>query len=675
MSYTTPENLIRKIMAESVAAKNLTPANKTSEEDRVSSALKVLSDNGVTSATKKDDDTISVGAADANKAIEIVNRALSNGVISAKPNFVSAEAIPTPDPTPTPPVFTPEESNPMSSGINDGGVEANGNVTLQKRTLNNRMQNQIKKIDEQQINEISQSKLVKYIHRSVNDEGKRISAIDHLSKAYVANPDKSLNSAGRAQTKKLVNREKGQVLAIGKLARAKGIRIYAKEDTSPAELVKGLIKTQLDEALRIVSTHHSESGKHHAKVYKDTEWGEHRVKFFIHGKHHEPADYHTDDVEDAHQTARSELKRLDKLSGALKEAIAAGTDLEWLDEEYDQLDELSKATLKSYIHKSWDRQDDVDDRISSGERVNRRELKRANNAKSGEELAHSKIKGTARVRATEEVEPLNEISSETRDSWIHSTWKKHLKHIDDKPGQVKEPMSSARAKVFSKALDTATKESLRKHEENRINKVKASTPKVHDLRHMSHGEVYDHTQTSDNINDGDVLHVKGGVAAMVSAWPTMIHGSSKTLHRFKEGSSIHTIDGGAYHKTAKLADSLHSVKEEVEPLNEISKEMLGRYVKRASANLARHTADQYANLASDLGSRKIADKAEKKADKRFKGISKATDKLVKEEQLDEGKMKELKSDLKNLDNGNFKKKYNKPKEHFSSLEGRDSDDK
>ena len=51
--------------------------------------------------------------------------------------------------------------------------------------------------------------------------------------------------------------------------------------------------------MRLVKTHTGPQG-HVAKVYKDRDWGEHRVKLFSpEGKHHENADYHTDDKEDA----------------------------------------------------------------------------------------------------------------------------------------------------------------------------------------------------------------------------------------------------------------------------------------------------------------------------------------------------------------------------------------
>lgn len=64
------------------------------------------------------------------------------------------------------------------------------------------------------------------------------------------------------------------------------------------------------ESLRLLATHESPKG-HKAKVYKDTEWDEHRVKFYDpNGNHLSKADYHTDDKEDAHDTAKAELKRM-----------------------------------------------------------------------------------------------------------------------------------------------------------------------------------------------------------------------------------------------------------------------------------------------------------------------------------------------------------------------------
>lgn len=55
-------------------------------------------------------------------------------------------------------------------------------------------------------------------------------------------------------------------------------------------------------ALRLVEKF--ENGIQAAKVYRDAEWQEYRVKFFVNGQHNEPADYHTNDKEDAIGTAK-----------------------------------------------------------------------------------------------------------------------------------------------------------------------------------------------------------------------------------------------------------------------------------------------------------------------------------------------------------------------------------
>jgi hypothetical protein len=67
---------------------------------------------------------------------------------------------------------------------------------------------------------------------------------------------------------------------------------------------------QIDEAKRLVSKHGE--GAHTAKVYKDTEWGEYQVHYFKHGKHmgEGPVSHH-DDKEDAENTAKHEVKRMD----------------------------------------------------------------------------------------------------------------------------------------------------------------------------------------------------------------------------------------------------------------------------------------------------------------------------------------------------------------------------
>lgn len=58
-------------------------------------------------------------------------------------------------------------------------------------------------------------------------------------------------------------------------------------------------------ALRRIETISNTKAGREARVYRDAEWQEFRVKFFQDGTHQVNADYHTDDKGDAQHTARS----------------------------------------------------------------------------------------------------------------------------------------------------------------------------------------------------------------------------------------------------------------------------------------------------------------------------------------------------------------------------------
>jgi len=57
--------------------------------------------------------------------------------------------------------------------------------------------------------------------------------------------------------------------------------------------------------MRLVKTH--TMGPHTAKVYKNPEWQENVVKTFRDGVYQPRNDYHTDDMSDAHGTAKAQL--------------------------------------------------------------------------------------------------------------------------------------------------------------------------------------------------------------------------------------------------------------------------------------------------------------------------------------------------------------------------------
>lgn len=344
MSYKSIESVIRQRLMEAHA-----PALNIPAPDRVSDAIELLKKEGITTVSKKGDNSISIGAGEMEKAVNIMDRAIQHGVLKVKPQFVSAESIDVHEPEGEP-VEVKQEPTPPDGGQKLGEAsfdshpeteddievnkaeEGNVNTKIEPRTLVNRMENQLKKVDEEaqginltrHLNKASigksktgpkkgelkklgeDSNLVKYTSGELNEISYgKIKAYEKASFKQDGN-----SNTDDAAKRKAILRAKQRIIS------------RAAFGESALEMVTSIAnRIQLDEArgLKLLATHNSECGKHQAKVYRDSEWGEHRVKFFINGKHHEPADYHTDDVHDAHGSARAELGRITKFNGALKE--------------------------------------------------------------------------------------------------------------------------------------------------------------------------------------------------------------------------------------------------------------------------------------------------------------------------------------------------------------------
>jgi len=89
----------------------------------------------------------------------------------------------------------------------------------------------------------------------------------------------------------------------------------------------GKVEKEEKPNLRLMKTHTGPKG-HVAKVYKDRDWDELRVKFYDpEGKHYKDADYHTDDKQDAHDTATGQLNRYKKGGSAKRFADGGITTL------------------------------------------------------------------------------------------------------------------------------------------------------------------------------------------------------------------------------------------------------------------------------------------------------------------------------------------------------------
>jgi hypothetical protein len=62
--------------------------------------------------------------------------------------------------------------------------------------------------------------------------------------------------------------------------------------------------------MRLITTINRSTGPR-AKIYRDTDYNEYRVKFYDEdGQHLQYADYHTDCKDDAHDTAHAQLDRM-----------------------------------------------------------------------------------------------------------------------------------------------------------------------------------------------------------------------------------------------------------------------------------------------------------------------------------------------------------------------------
>lgn len=155
---------------------------------------------------------------------------------------------------------------------------------------------------------------------------------------------------------------------------------------------------ELEEGMRLLGTHGNHGAGKSAKVYKDTEYGEHVVKFYTDGKHHKEADYHTDDKADAHGTAKQHV----------------------MNEEVEQIEELSVRTLGSYRQKATN---DANQRVAkamsdagrTGVKVTdnpeaHASVRKAVKRYQGADRANAKI--DAKAKTNEEVEQIEELSNE-----------------------------------------------------------------------------------------------------------------------------------------------------------------------------------------------------------------------------------------------------------------------
>lgn len=153
------------------------------------------------------------------------------------------------------------------------------------------------------------------------------------------------------------------------------------------------------------------------------------------------------------------------------------------------------------------------------------------------------------------------------------------------------------------------------------------------------------------------------------------HGSHKDIAAVKKHiDHLNKQHGSVSSGTDFSGHETHNVNESAEQIDEISKDTLKSYIPKAAKSSRIHgmISTDYKNRSDRVrkpGLKKalanLSQKYKSKAWSREDMIGKAVNKLTKEDvQIDEGKMKELSMDLKDMSHDEFHKQYGKPKSHF-----------
>jgi hypothetical protein len=271
-------------------------------------------------------------------------------------------------------------------------------------------------------------------------------------------------------------------------------------------------------------------------------------------------------------------------------------------EEVEELDELSKKTLGSYVKKAAGdavtkayRAGDVRDKDSG------KNYMKALGRQIGISTATSKL-------AKEEVEELDELSKKTLGSYVKKA-SRNLAGREYKRGAEKDASMSNLQKSYKRDMGIAKAvDKLTKEEVEQIDEISKATLRKAGGKMLRKG-------LSDDPKAAK--HLKYANMASAKLYPNQ-------------------------YKNSPLKAKVPAT-ESVENIDELKKSTLGSYVKKASTNQIGNTAAVLANKNDSE-----TDRARKRMGNRMSGIAKATDRLTKEEaDLDEKKLtpKEIKAAL------------------------------
>lgn len=321
-------------------------------------------------------------------------------------------------------------------------------------------------------------------------------------------------------------------------------------------------------------------------------------------------------------------------------------------EEVEQIDELSKDTLKSYVKKAVPDMQNSQKRAEGSLAKSNSELDKGNESKakkhySDAEAAHERTQkrmaGIAgairRVKANEEVEELDELSKGTLGRYIkaaNSTDRGSTRSAYEagktygKDGNSKyNRIVTARANKRMKGINKATDKLLAKEE---VENLDEALIQQHGLTSIHKGKDSFTIVHQGNMGNTVDKHVKPNVDKML--------GVGAFNHMKKAGKEDGNPD---YQYTMKVPTKhfmswVHGTNEEVERVDELSKKTLGSYVKKASQDLAVTSMKQGYRYGKGEGGGQWTknDEKEHRIDsyamkKRGKGLDAAVGKLAKEE--------------------------------------------
>ena len=243
----------------------------------------------------------------------------------------------------------------------------------------------------------------------------------------------------------------------------------------------------------------------------------------------------------------------------------------------------------------------------------------------GDDTVFNKARAGAKSYATEEVEAIDELSKATMGSYVKKA------SGAERPKNVMDPKNVPLTKIaayqgdsetghFGKRFNQATYDKAERLRKNRETGIKRAVDKLtKEEVEITEASVADVAKTAH-------LHVRAGKhdsihtaiqAAVNTHFPSSVH--SSVTRKKVAAQALSRIQ-------SSNASKMKS--EEVEQVDEISKAMAGRYVKKAAASI---DLTAWRQGYKEAGAGNASKQLEKKLSKRHKGIETAVKKMTKEE--------------------------------------------